>query len=41
MKKYPKIPNELAVEELCSKLREIPMSILGPAFRMVEMEELE
>jgi len=36
-----KIPNELVIEELACKLREIPIKILSPAFHMVEMEEME
>jgi len=34
------IPFELVIEELSCKFREIPMEILGPAFRMVEEERL-
>jgi len=36
-----KIDNELVIEELYSKFRDIPFEILAPAFRMREMEEME
>jgi len=36
-----RIPFELSIEELYSKLREIPNEILVPAFRMVQEERLE
>jgi len=34
-----KIHNELVIEELYSKFREIPFEILEPSFRLREMEE--
>ena len=39
--KKQKIPNELVIEELICKFREIPFEILEPAFRAVEMEVMD
>ena len=36
-----KIPNKLVIEELVCKFRDIPFEVLSPAFRMVELEEME
>lgn len=38
--KRKKIPNELVIEELYCRFREIPMEILEPAFRLIEMEAI-
>lgn len=35
------IPNELIIEELICKFREIPFEILEPAFRIVELEVMD
>lgn len=35
------IPFEPTIKELVIKFREIPMGILSPAFRIVEMEAIE